>query len=192
MKKQVVILALMITLSLLLCACSPREKSADELFQEIALQYGETENFDINMSVTADYGDRVYQYSLKYTGTGEDGSLQIIQPENISGLTAKISGGEASLIFDGAEINTGSIAGLKLTPIGAIPEMVKCWQEASAAETSYETILDTDTLRASYSFSDNAVFITWFDVLTHFPVMSEIAVDGQTVITCKYENINMN
>ena len=54
------------------------------------------------MDVTADYGQRVYEYTVSFSSTQKDGmTLVITAPEEVAGITATVENGQTFLKFDG-------------------------------------------------------------------------------------------
>ena len=72
---------------LTLCACSGHDPSQE--FIDIRAAYLASD-ITLSAELTADYGDRRYDYSLSYTGDGKSGEVSILSPETVSGISAQI------------------------------------------------------------------------------------------------------
>ena len=60
-----------------LAACSNRESTPENTAQEIQAEYEKAQSITMLLALTADYGDRVYEYNLKYTGSMASGDLEV-------------------------------------------------------------------------------------------------------------------
>jgi len=76
--KKLLALVLMITLTLL-CGCSAKGGAEDKAI-EIRSKYLESAELSLRAEMTADYGDRVYDYSVVCSGDGKTGRLDIEEP----------------------------------------------------------------------------------------------------------------
>jgi hypothetical protein len=56
--------------------------------------------------MTADYGDRAYQYRLSYEGNGKERVISVSEPEEITGLSAVYENGAVKLFCEGAVLDT--------------------------------------------------------------------------------------
>lgn len=186
--RQVKLLALMTALSLTLCSCSAG-KTAEKKAMEIQQEYAAWESLAITADVTADYGDRVYEFKLRYTGNNTDGVVEVMSPEEIAGLTATLSPESKSLCYDGAELSLGELTADGLSPMECLPLMIDQWSNGHIERVDSETIDGTDTLAVSFTVSEDEYLITWFEADTNLPVRAEIYYDGSMVICCEFENI---
>ena len=98
MRKSKKFFAPMILSLLLLPSCGGMEEQnqAEELALTIRGEYLALESLSASMDVTADYGARVYDFALTAAVSGEETVLTLTEPEWAAGLTARITGEEAS------------------------------------------------------------------------------------------------
>ena len=68
------------------------------------------------LSVTADYGQRVYEFELDAAVNGEETVLTVTAPELIAGVTARTAGTEGALEYDGVILETGALSRGGLSP----------------------------------------------------------------------------
>jgi len=142
-------------------------------------------------NVTADYGDRVYEYKLKYTGDGESGTIELREPEMLSGLTAVISEGGAVLEYDGASLETGPITEDGLSPAAALPVMISEWKTGYMTDCTAEKYGDVSVLAVTIMVSETVELRTWFDDSTLLPLRAELSENGRTAIICTFENVTL-
>ena len=89
MRKVFSLFALTIPL-LLLSGCLGGGEGQKLLDQALTIrgEYLAMEAFSARAELTADYGQRVYPYTLEVAESGEEITLTVAQPELISGITA--------------------------------------------------------------------------------------------------------
>ena len=118
---------------ILLTGCGAAEGSeAEELALTIRGEYLAIDSCAVQAAITADYGQRVYQYEMAAAVNGDETVLTLSAPETVAGLTARITGEDGLLEFDGVAVETGPLDGQGLTPVSALPALL----EAAAPGTS--------------------------------------------------------
>lgn len=195
------ICAQMIILCLLLTACGGNGgggvKKAEELALNIRNEYLAMTSFATKMDVTADYGERVYDYSLDMGWKKESGYLlTLTAPKDIAGVTITIENGQTVLEYDGARIETGAITPDGLSPIDALPAFMDYAREGFMAECVEELLGEVQTLRVCYREPDNPPGTgleanLWFDATSHSLVRGELALDGVAIIKCVFREFQM-
>lgn len=147
--------------------------------------------------VTADYGERAYSFTLDiaYDST-EGGILTVVEPELIAGLTARVQSGAVSIEYDGASLETGQLSGSGASPIEALPLILQQARSGYLAESVFETVDETETLRVTYTDAPaqagaGTQVIVWFDKASCVPLKAEIYSDGNRVIACTFGGIEM-
>ena len=185
MRRRVVVL--MMLLSLLLCGC--REKKDD--FQR-ALDFRNgigSGGCSFVAEVQADYGDKVYQFTLECAYDGQDGFLKVLSPEAIAGISARVDGGSATMEFDGLSLEYGELANGYVAPL-TIPWLLgSTWADdyiSSAGE-------DNDRYLVTYlkGYHDEELTIkTWFEKNT--PVFAEVSYNGQRVLSAAIREFTLN
>ena len=171
-----------------LAACSGKA-SPQEALQEIQNGFSSSQQLSLSAAVTADYGQRVYDFYLEYQQEGENGIITIREPESISGTIVEIDGGVSQLVFDGASVYTGEILPDGLSPVDCMPIMTSSWSQSTADQVFYENWNGTQCLLAISTVDDDTYLSTWFDVSSCLPLHSEISYQGYTVIFCDFDNI---
>ena len=185
--RQAKLLALMIILTLL-TACSPSKNHTDKM-AEIRTDFIAAERLELTAEITADYGDRVYDFRVKYTGDSQKGRIEILAPESIAGITAETDISGITLVYDGARMETGRLSEGGLSPIEAIPTLISGWQRGIIKLLSGEKLDSYGTLSMTTGITETAQAKTWFDLGSLLPIMAEISESGKTVIRCEFENV---
>lgn len=190
--KQVKALARMITLLVLilpLSACQPAKRNTEELALQIRASLIEASTLDMTVNVTADYGERVYDFTFTYTGNGDGGILIVTAPEAIAGLKAEVSVSNGTLTYDGAVLDTGGITHDGLSPAEALPVLIAQWQSGYISDCRFEKLDTFDTLAVTTKLTESVSQQTWFDVTTQLPIRSELYDGERMVIACCFEDI---
>ncbi len=189
--RQVKALALMITLILLLslCSCRAGKDSGEDLAGDIRTMMLESSRMDLTTNVTADYGLNVYEFTFRFTGNAQEGTLEIITPEAIAGLKATVSVTGGTLEFDGAVLNTGALTSNGLSPAQCIPVLISQWQSGYISGYNFEKLNENETLAITTDITQTVSERTWFDKKTLLPLKAELYDGGVMVLSCQFENI---
>jgi len=184
--KRIIILFTLMIIPLL-SSCAGGGILERQAMLDIRSMYINQESFTLTAAMTADYGGRVYKYKLSYTGNGTTGELTVIEPANISGISAKIEDGIVHLKSDTALIDTGSIGSGNITPLGAFPLLINAWQKGYIVSVWKEIYRETECICAEIRLDDsNLINKVWFDKATSLPIRAEIQENGYSVIVCEF------
>ena len=116
--------------TLLLTGCGAAEVSeAEELALTIRGEYLAMDSCAVQAAITADYGQRVYEYEMAVAVGEEETVLTLSAPETVAGLTARLTGEENLLEFDGVSVETGPLDETGLTPVSAVPALLEALPE---------------------------------------------------------------
>ena len=182
-------------MTLLLAGCGPAGGSAaEELALTIRGEYLEMTACTAQAAITADYGQRVYQYELTAEVDGEETVLTLTAPETVAGLTARVSGEEGRLEYDGVSIETGALDGAGLTPVSAIPALLEAARSGYITACALEegdTLLRLDCGDPEQPAGTGTQTALWFDAATHALVRGEISAEGLRVILCEFSQFTM-
>jgi len=165
---------------------------AEELALAIRGEFLEMSAFSAGMEVTADYGERVYDYAIQADWTREaETVLTVTAPEEIAGITARLQAGETVLEYGGVRWETGALDPAGMSPVDALPTLLAYAQQGFMAECGIEPLGGTECLRVVYREADAAAGVgrecsLWFDPASHAPVRGELSQDGFTVIQCTF------
>lgn len=186
MKKQLLFLPMML---LLLTGCGGGQEGktgAEALAVEIRGEYMAMTGYSLQAQVNADYGQRVYDFTLSVTNDGEETAVVIREPEMLSGVTARIHGEEGTLEYDDLSLETGFLDGESLSPVSALPTLME------AARTQYidrctlaDGVLEVHCADPEQDSGTGQEVTLWFDAQTHALTSGEISQDGRRVIACQ-------
>ena len=188
---------LMMTLWLALSACGGGATGAEQLALDIRGEYLAMEGCSAELAVTADYGQRVYEYglTLEYRREGEC-VLTVISPEAVAGVTARLKDGSGSLEYDGVWVETGPLDEDGMSPMDAVPVLLEYAREGFIAECAMEEWEQTQVLRVicrdpEAQAGTGRECSLWFDPDSHALLRGELSRDGYTVIQCAFADFQM-
>lgn len=190
--------ALMMTLVLLLSACGGKGGGrTDELVQKLRGAYLSMESCTAHVELTADYGQRVFQYGMELSWQREGETvLTLTSPENVAGTSAVIRAGETALEYEGVMVETGPLDAAGLSPIDAVPALLSYAREGFVAESVLEEqdgarrfhITCRDPEKEPGTGREGEL---WFDPESFALLRGEISQEGRTVIQCGFTNFSM-
>ena len=187
--------ALMMTF-VLLSACGGSKKSnSDELALSMRTTYLSLTQLTACAAITADYGDRVYQYEAQLSGNGEAGELRITAPESIAGLTVAWENGAGKLEYDGASLMTGPLSPDGISPADAMPLILNACCMGAMLDSCYEELDGTTMLRVGLANpnlpEDSGSRIdVWVKPDDFTMQQAEISLDNQTVIHMELDSFS--
>lgn len=179
-----------ITLVLLTgCGSNGRGNEAENLAVVIRGDYLAMERYAMNAEITADYGQRVYEFELAAAINGPEMTLTLTEPELAAGLTARGEEGKGYLEYDGVRVETGPLDPNGLSPMSALPALLGEARSGYMTQCVLETWGEETVLRVHCADPEQKPgtgreTVLWFDPDTHALLQGEISVDGVRVIRC--------
>lgn len=189
------LMSCVLMMTLLLSGCNAGgsgEESPDNLAAQIRGEYLSLSAWTATVSVTADYGQRVYDFVLDVSWE-KDGEtvLTVVEPELIAGITARLKEDGAYLEYDGASLSTGPLTGEGMTPLEAVPFLMEQLTSGYMARCDYETWDEQQVLRADCRDPEGeegtgSECALYFDPDTHDLLRAELSYDGAVVLTAEF------
>ena len=186
----------MILLLALLCACGGGNEDND-LVLSLREDFQNMDAWSGEMELTADYGQRVYDYSVSFTGDREEWTtLTITAPEEAEGITAVAKEGQTWLDYDGVRLETGPLDPQGLSPMDALPALLTELETGTVAEVGTETDGDLSLLRLTLRDPEvtpgtGRETVFWFDKAQKTLLRAELRNDGATVVSCVFSSFTM-
>lgn len=186
MNKRLLFLPMML---LLLTGCGggqENENGAEAQAVAIRGEYMAMTSYSLQAQVNADYGQRVYDFTLSVTWDGEETTVAIREPEMLAGVTARITGDEGTLEYEDLSLETGFLDDDGLSPVSALPALME------AARSQYidrctltDGMLEVHCADPEQKPGTGREVTLWFDTQTHALTAGEISQDGRRVIACE-------
>ena len=193
-----VLAAPMITLLLLSGCGGAGEQGAEELALSIRDDLAAAQQCSMDAAVTADYGERIYDYNLhvevsKPGEAGEETVLTLTEPETVAGITARLKEDSNTLEYDGVSVETGPLGNSGLSPMEAIPAILTAAREGYITGCTLEK--DGSLLRVDYGAFEGepgtgTEVTVWFDTANRALTAGEIRVDGYRSISCEFSGFS--
>lgn len=186
----------MILSLLLLTGCSVGGPTAEE--QALALReiWLTMERFQASADITADYGDRAYQYQVTCSGNAQAGELLVVSPESIAGTGTAWEEGETVLEYDGVSLETGELSPDGLSPADALPVILSACQSGAIVETGLEEW--SEEQQVLYLLTENpktnaeeSRIAVWADPVSGDLYQAEIYWAGERVIHIAFTDFSM-
>ncbi|GHV05441.1 hypothetical protein FACS1894217_02310 [Clostridia bacterium] len=146
--------------------------------------------FSAEVRISADFGDRVCDFTVAYSGAA-DGSatIKVLEPKEIAGITARVGATQTSLVYDGLILELGRLDGSAMTPCDAAVSVVRALREGRAAESGRADLNGVACNQITYTALENGKTVqrqVWLDAATLVPLHAEILADGRRVVTCEF------
>ena len=170
-------LPLILILSLLLSGCGSGSETK-KAYESFSKELSASDSLSFTAAVRAEYEHKTAKFSLSYTENADGGTVTVLSPELIAGVSAHVSPGSTSLEYDGVLLDTGDLNDFGLSPMSALPVLVQAmkagfmdsfWEEDG--KTVYQLIPD-----------DNLICTVWFNSEDMLPVRAEMISDGRVTI----------
>lgn len=176
-------------LLLFLVGCS---NTSSEIERGMALRskllQAETVTFDAE--ITADYGDKVYTFTLACQGDSQGNlSFAVTAPESIAGITGRVTNEGGKLTFDDTALQFNLMADDQITPVSAP------WILLKTLRSGYLTsaCMEGDQLRLTIddSYEEDALNLDiWLDA-EDIPAAADILYDGRRILSLAVTNFTI-
>lgn len=186
MKKTGVFLLLF---AFLLTGCSGKKEEI-ERGMELRAKLLRANSCDFDVTVTADYGTAVYEFSMACeTDERGDFLFTVTAPETISGVTGKITREGGKLTFTDTALQFDLMADGQVTPVAAPWILMKTLRGGYLTAAGMEGELLRLTIDDSYE--DDALQLdVWLDAENQ-PTRGEILYDGRRIVTLTLTNFEI-
>lgn len=182
MKRLCLILAMLFCLLLTGCGSGKSEKQ----FEEFSANVRQQSSLRFTAEMRAEYDDHTAKFTLAYEGNGDKCSVTVIEPEIVSGITMRFEDGKMALDCNSISIDTGFLDENGLTPINALPLIVKAMGSGHLDSCSRE-----DSMTVWHIVpSDDITVALWVDSSTMTPARAELVSGGRVRIFCDFTQWN--
>ena len=170
--KRAVVTALMISL-IVLCGCSKSAK-CEEKYNDWKADYLAVSEHQIEAVVTASDNDKVCEYTLLYALNSEGETVEVVAPKLIADIKAKIGEKDVSLNYDGVMLDTGTALPDNLSPLMALPTLMKVIKEGHPENSWSEKDGDTELTVTELEMPDGTKMTLWQRSSDMMPVHADV------------------
>lgn len=179
-------------LLILLCLLTGCSDGSSEMERGLALRDRllSASSCGFDADITADYGDKVYTFSMKCTADARgDMTFTVTAPETIAGITGSVSEAGGRLTFDQTALQFDLMADDQVTPVSAPWILLKTLRSGYITSTTREDDLLRLTIDDSYE-EDALHLDIWLDA-DDIPSRAEILYDGRRILSLSVANFEI-
>lgn len=173
-------------LCLLLTACAAGAEAPEVRVRTLRRAFTGAERVSGHAVLTADYGERVYTYTVAIEGSAQSGTMTVEEPENIAGTVLQWDDGTGTLSVEDVTLETGPLSDA-LSPADGVSVLLACFERGQVLECGWEEELLYAKLSHPEREAVNA--LCWFegDALRR----CELTEDGKTLLTLDFSEFTL-
>lgn len=176
--------SLLMIISLLFCGCGEAQR-LEAAFEKARENWQEAKSLSFTAEVTAELYDSVFSCTLLCTYSDGETVVEILSPENIAGIKARLKDGEAQLEYDGLILAIGDPMRGESSPLGAMPLIISALLEGHVTLLWDETQGESRMAAAEIYVDENSSLRLWFDRENFTLLHGELVSGGRAVVKCK-------
>jgi len=169
-----------------LAGCANKNTQPDAAM-ELRKRLLEAQTCSFDATVTADYGDSLYEFTLSCEADNA-GTLKftVVSPESISGITGEISESSAALTFNDTVLAFPLLADGQMSPVAAPWVFLKALRGgylSGCGKTDDGFLISVDD-----SYEEDPLHLEVYTDIQVTPVTAEIYWQQQCVLTMRIQN----
>ena len=178
----------MIALCLLLAGCGGTEETK---VANVRDRYHDMAGCSMTAVVSCAQEDQRWEATLQceYIPDGES-TVEVLEPETIAGVRAKLSDTDWSLEYEGNVLNIGPLSDEEISPVASLPRLMNALRDGWLLEENQEKWGEVPCLRITVDQSgvqDGKILSTlWLRQDDGTPLRGEISVDGEIILTAEF------
>ena len=179
-------LTVFILLALLLTGCGEKTQSRAEEWQQ---RYAQMQSYEALVEVSVPREDETLHYTLSLEKSGDSVRAAVIEPEELTGIAATLTGDALTLEYDGMALDAGTLSP-RVSALNCVPLVLDGFSRAYLDSVGSETLDGKDTLRADFSMTlgDETLGGTVWFTDGGAPVYLEASEDGKIIAAAEFTN----
>lgn len=179
-------LTVFILLALLLTGCGEKTQSRAEEWQQ---RYAQMQSYEALVEVSVPREDETLHYTLSLEKSGDSVRAAVIEPEELTGIAATLTGDALTLEYDGMALDAGTLSP-RVSALNCVPLVLDGFSRAYLDSVGSETLDGKDTLRADFSMTlgDETLGGTVWFTDGGAPVYLETSEGGKIIAAAEFTN----
>ena len=179
-------LTVFILLALLLSGCGEKTQSRAEEWQQ---RYAQMQSYEALVEVSVPREDETLHYTLSLEKSDDSVRAAVIEPEELTGIAATLTGDALTLEYDGMALDAGTLSP-RVSALNCVPLVLDGFSRAYLDSVGSETLDGKDTLRADFSMTlgDETLGGTVWFTDGGAPVYLEASEDRKIIAAAEFTN----
>ena len=180
------IITFLLAAALLLSGCGEKTQSRAEEWQQ---RYAQMQSYEALVEVSVPREDETLHYTLSLEKSDDSVRAAVIEPEELTGIAATLTGDALTLEYDGMALDAGTLSP-RVSALNCVPLVLDGFSRAYLDSVGSETLDGKDTLRADFSMTlgDETLGGTVWFTDGGAPVYLEASEDGKIIAAAEFTN----
>ena len=176
----------LILLALLLAGCGEKTQSRAEEWQQ---RYAQMQGYEALVEVSVPREDETLHYTLSLEKSGDSVRAAVIEPKELTGIAATLTGDALTLEYDGMALDAGTLSP-RVSALNCVPLVLDAFPRAYLESVGRETLDGRETLRADFSLTlaGDKFGASLFLAADGAPVYTEVSEDGKIIAAAEFTN----
>lgn len=183
--KRFVVPALMI-IALLLGGCS--KGGLEKSFEEERIKWTQAKELSFTADIVAELSDKCFECKLKCSRQGDETVLEVLEPENIAGIKARLNKETAQIEYDGIILAVENAAMGEVSPVSAAAMIMEALTQSTLTGIWMEKAQERELIVAELYISEMEYARLWFLKENFSLIHAELVSDGRCVVKCDVES----
>ena len=171
-------------LALLLSGCGAKGYDRTAQLQEL---YGVLQGYTAEIKVDIPRETETLHFALSLEKDGEKIEAQVLAPDALKGITARMDDESLSLVYDGVMLDAGTLCP-RVSALTCVPLLLRSFPESYVTEQSTERFGEQDALRMCFETDcagEKLGCVVYFSE-ENAPLYAEIAENGKIILFAEF------